>query len=672
MLQGEDPFEGESMSPAPHSACDGDGAPSAPDLTVLRGFRRPAPAFPLQLIGRWQEWVESTAEGAGCPVDYVGTALLASAAGAIGNAAVVSPWHGWEEPAVLWMGLVGEPSSGKSPGLAPFTTVIATLERSWAVPWKAAHDEWRKTASVAAMVEEEWKKKVKEAVRRGRELPNAPENADPPPEPSLPRLRLGDTTPEAMARVLQANPRGLIMVRDELAAWLGGFGRYSGASAAERAMWLEANGGRPHVIDRVKSGLVSIPRLSVSMLGTTQPQKLDGLLLEGADDGLAARFLWCWPEPCPPVRASRSGDLAALEELLGRLRELPMQEGADGEPQPRVLTLDPRAVNQFQVWREELHRRAESRGGVLASTFGKAHGFVLRLALVLEHIEAEESRIVAAISERSVAGGIRLWEDYFAPMAERVIGDAALPQADRDAATLARWIVAKRPRVVNARELRRKHRLPGLTSADRVRAAIDELMEAGWLTPMKQPTGGRPRADFEVQDRVYELIDGEFDLRSTPNSRRVEGDSPDSSAVGSGRIGAFGPGGASSPDSEVNLPVEPEARSGSVAPALVKTAKSAERTPAGELSATSDSFCPSGSGATTHRANRADRADSKKGSESASWAGSAETVGGPPPLELFPELPAKAGPTEDRVTGRRVDSRGEERKSLGEHPGISP
>ena len=64
------------------------------------------------------------------------------------------------------------------------------------------------------------------------------------------------------------------------------------------------------------------------------------------------------------------------------------------------------------------------------------------------------------ITIQAVHAAAALIEDYFKPMAERVFGDAALPEADRLAATLARWILKERPKVVNARDLRRKARLP--------------------------------------------------------------------------------------------------------------------------------------------------------------------------------------------------------------------
>jgi hypothetical protein len=46
-----------------------------------------------------------------------------------------------------------------------------------------------------------------------------------------------------------------------------------------------------------------------------------------------------------------------------------------------------------------------------------------------------------SISARAFEEARRLISDYFVPMAERTYGDASATQADRNAATLARWIL---------------------------------------------------------------------------------------------------------------------------------------------------------------------------------------------------------------------------------------
>ncbi|MBI3708708.1 MAG: DUF3987 domain-containing protein, partial [Proteobacteria bacterium] len=101
----------------------------APDPAALQGFRRPPPALPLEQFGPWAAWLGAAAEGAGAPVDYVAGPLLAAIAALIGTTRAASPGPGWVEPSVLWIGLVGDPSSGKSPGADPVLAPLADLEQ---------------------------------------------------------------------------------------------------------------------------------------------------------------------------------------------------------------------------------------------------------------------------------------------------------------------------------------------------------------------------------------------------------------------------------------------------------------------------------------------------------------------------------------------------------------
>jgi hypothetical protein len=70
-----------------------------------------------------------------------------------------------------------------------------------------------------------------------------------------------------------------------------------------------------------------------------------------------------------------------------------------------------------------------------------------------------------------------LADEYFIPMARRVYGDAALPEPERHAASIARRILRERPAVVNASHIRRVWKLPGLRAAGKVNAAMKALEE---------------------------------------------------------------------------------------------------------------------------------------------------------------------------------------------------
>jgi putative DNA primase/helicase len=57
------------------------------------------------------------------------------------------------------------------------------------------------------------------------------------------------------------------------------------------------------------------------------------------------------------------------------------------------------------------------------------------------------------VSAASLIASAEWVDDYAKPMAERVYGDAALPQVERNAAVLARYIVKQGFRTINLRHL---------------------------------------------------------------------------------------------------------------------------------------------------------------------------------------------------------------------------
>jgi hypothetical protein len=101
-----------------------------------------------------------------------------------------------------------------------------------------------------------------------------------------------------------------------------------------------------------------------------------------------------------------------------------------------------------------------------------------------------------------------LISDYFLPMAERVYGDAAVTQLDRAAATLALWVIGNRPTELHVRHLQRDARLPGLRTAEQIRAAADALVEADWLRPPSPGSGfgQRGRIAYPVNPRLWEAM----------------------------------------------------------------------------------------------------------------------------------------------------------------------
>ena len=484
-----------------------------PDLSVLNGGRAEPARMPSALFGPAWGFLEVVAENVSTAPDYPAIALLASTASLIGGKRKVRPYpeSNWCEPCILWCGVVGDPSARKSPALDAIINPLRDIEQASAEQHKADLRDYQERSEYSRASRKHWQDDVGKAVKEGLGRPAMPEDAIEPDEPQRRRTLTMDTTPEALATILQGNPQGVLSFRDELAGWLTGFDRYSPGG---REFWLEAFGGRSFTVDRKGAvGPIVIPFNGVSVLGGIQPAKLADALLRSVDDGLAARFLWAWPEKVPSVQRPRS--LAPVEHLQSAFAKIEMLDwrvAEDGSKVAQVLNLSEAAADIFEAWQAENAGIDQDASALFKSFVGKMDGAVLRLALVSEYLRwawdggAEPD----AISAEALASAAEWVDDYAKPTALRVYGDVALPEVERNTAMLLRYIRKQGLRTVNLRDLKRsphKSHLGPMRSGRTLQEAADYACETGWLRDAASRAGGtvgRVSADYAVNPALFE------------------------------------------------------------------------------------------------------------------------------------------------------------------------
>jgi hypothetical protein len=479
-----------------------------PDTTLLGTGRRPAPQFPLALLGTfWRDTVEQAADAACGPVDYVGTALLCLTGTALGNSRWPAVRNGWSEPPILWAGLVGNPGQAKTPCMKAAQALIRRGEFALAAGFEDRFRDFERRKHTAAALDEEWQAKVKTAIKNGGLVPDKPSAADPPKPPVRPRLVVTDATVEKLAQLAGGLPRGLLLCREELAGWWGGFDRYGGGGS-DRSFFLEGFDGGPYAVDRVKNAEpLHIRNLTIGVLGGVQPDRL-AEMIDTQDDGFAPRFLWAWPDPCPNFKIGDAPTTsAAAEEAFERLVSLEMPTNELGFPTPRLVPLAPAAVDVLEEFGQENQKRAFDAFGLMAGTYSKARGRALRLAAILEFLwwsanpGREEPQEISDIAISSAAG---LLDGYFLPMASRVYGDAALPVGDRNASALAKHLRSTSASTFNAKSTRREIGGPFRSAGD-MDAACVALVDACLIRPAFERASdspGRARKDYEVNPIV--------------------------------------------------------------------------------------------------------------------------------------------------------------------------
>jgi uncharacterized protein DUF3987 len=434
-----------------------------------------------------------------CDSSFIALPMLSGLASAIGNTHRIQLKRSWTEPAIVWTAIVGESGTVKSPALELALGAVRKRQHramkehaervmAWEIEharWEIENSNWKRNAAKADSIEDP---------------PEAPE------KPTCPRTWTDDTTVEALVTKLQENPRGLLMIRDELSGWFN-FDRYNGSKGGgDAAKWLEVFGGRSLIVDRKSSGTEYVPRASVSIAGGIQPETLKrALAKEHLDNGLAARLLFAMPPRIPKRWTEEDideGTVAAVEGVFDRLYDLEPAINAEGDSKPRLVTLNDAAKRAWVRFVNEHGVEQAERVGEEAAAWSKLEGYAARFALVihLARVAASDSNLTnpSEVDEASMAAGIVLVR-WFAGEAERVYASLAASDDGREQSRLAEWIEGKGGSVT-ARDLSkgpRAYRGKPKEAAE----ALEALARAGYgvwedVSPPKK--GGRPTKRFTL------------------------------------------------------------------------------------------------------------------------------------------------------------------------------
>lgn len=473
------------------------------DPLLLEDGRGFIPAFPLNVLSpEWQRWANDTADAGGAPVDYVVQALFGAIAALCGSGVMARVSQGWAEPLVLWQALVGWPSSGKSPALAAVRRLLAEVEDLRRADDGTKRNRHLARAEEARLIADQWRERCAAAVAEGTTPPPRPLEAiyDEAFVPT--QIVVADATLEAMADVVAGNPRGVVLWRDELTAWLANLGRYANGGS-DRAHWLEAWAAAGITVNRrSRSQPLHVRKFPVSVIGSIQPDRI-AEALSGGDDGMAARFLYAWPD-LAPYRSLGDRPIADDDGALARLQVV---AGLGGTVEhPIYLSLDPEAFALFDDFMRELHRGAREFDRLENGWIGKGRGTIVRLAGVLTLLawsEQEPGTPPQPIGRDALSGAIELWNGYFWPHARTVFNRAGRTERDRDARKVLRWLRQTRMPAVTRQDIRRDALGQTVDAAEADRVAL-RLEDAGVLRldEVRREGRGRPVKQWLVNPRL--------------------------------------------------------------------------------------------------------------------------------------------------------------------------
>jgi hypothetical protein len=448
--------------------------------------------FPVELLPEpIASFVRQLAVALGCDASYPALPALAVAASAIGNTRTLMLKRGWREPAVIWAATVGDSGTLKSPALAPVIEPLFKHQRE-------NQEAYRSKVQVYEQRMAQHRATAKAAKQGGGEPEPLPE------APTLEKVVCGDVTVEKLAEILEDNPRGILVQRDELAGWFGSFTRYKSSGGTDLPHWLEMFRAGSVIVDR-KGGdrkNIYIDRAAVSVCGTIQPGTLSRAMTpECLEMGLGARVLMAMP----PKTVKRWTEVevhpdteAEYCRTIDKLLALDFNRDTSGfKPRPHELRLSADAKDAFIKFYNDWAQRQAAAGRYMSAVLSKLEGYAARLALV-HHVvtcAGADKDDLEALGETSMAAGIGLAK-WFAGEAERLealLGDG---EQERERRKLAEYI-RERGGKITARDLNKNNRQFQTTEA--AESGLDDLVRAGfghWQDSPAGPRGGRPTRVF--------------------------------------------------------------------------------------------------------------------------------------------------------------------------------
>ncbi len=483
----------------------------------------PVDPFPLDVLpAAARKLVVEGSEAIGCRLDFLAVAALVAASGTIGRSVRLRLKGDYFASSSLFVACVGPPSDGKSPAIQKACSAVRRIDEALKVDHDRAMDRWQDEQDAVGSTGKKSK-------------PTAP--------PRSRRIDLDDITMEALPLILADNPRGLVLIKDELAGLMLGLNQYKGGKGSDRQTLLSIWSGKAIKRDRVSHEAnipIRCPHPCLSIVGAMTPDMLGSMAdAQGRADGFLDRFLFAYPESRPiPGWTDRGIDDATIDEwsaLVARLWERPLNV-VEGRSVPHVARLEGEALS---CWNHHYNLHAGEMNAPdfapnLRGPWGKIGEYAGRFVLVLACLDhasdpTADPTEAPQVSPRTV---IDAWAlvGYFKSHLLRVhaaMGGKAA-NGGSDVQALLGWIIRGEKREFSIKDIG--------NNFDRFkddRAALEDALK--WLTDrnMVRPRpesrdgppkpGRRPSPKYEANPLLWTALRFLHFLRNGPTAGSFEG-----------------------------------------------------------------------------------------------------------------------------------------------------
>lgn len=514
-----------TAAPDPFEGLDELAAESWPEIITLPGLLPTAPEMPAKIIpGPIRDHVSDIADRLQVAMEIPAVTTVVALSAVVGRSVGIQPkqYDTWLVIPNLWGLVAARSGTLKTPAIEEALKPLAALEAEFRKQFEAEAAARKAEAEIgearlAALKGEIAKAaKARDEVRLRAlkdELIELQRTIDTQAITEQ-RYRINDATTEKLQEILAANPRGLLVYRDELAGWLRSLDKQG--REMDRAFYLEAwNGNQPYTVDRITRGTIHIPALCLSIFGGVQPGRLGAYVqdaLDGTsnDDGLIQRFqLAVYPEPRktwtlvdrPPDKSARD----CVQRIFGILNGLDAAAlgGLPAHNGVPVLHFDVEAQELFNAWLTAHQRRLLQGEGseAFVSHLAKYRSLMPSLALLFQLVEWANSQVgpwrtrleaVSVDATRLAAA----WVEYLELHARRIYAGTLNPDLQAAHLILQKIDEAKIKDGTSIRDIYR-NQWSALRNKEKVLQGLLVLQEHGYLRLVTvRGDEGRPGSDI--------------------------------------------------------------------------------------------------------------------------------------------------------------------------------
>ena len=341
------------------------------------------------------------ADSLGTPYHVPTAQFMALVSALVGRSRTIRVKEGWEESGNLWIVLVAKSAMKKSPCLQKIFSPLSRLEH-------LAKKDYNRDFAVYKQQSKSYHAKVKGGQR----------NVPMPQKPRWKQTIMDDFTEEALGAVLNDNPKGVLVRKDELQSLMSS--RYSGAA---KGLLLTSQSNGSLTSNRVSNPdrNFAIENANVGLYGGVQPDMLQKVFHAGAKgidkaSGYLPRFLFVRAEQTQPAYFNTicvsKQSLELLEKVTSTLWlwDIEYDEDDDGREQPMIAQTSPEATSLYVNWFNVLENAAFNLFADDGARLIKMQGYTLRICLLLHCLDAAIAGTdgLATISEDTMRRAIIL------------------------------------------------------------------------------------------------------------------------------------------------------------------------------------------------------------------------------------------------------------------------